>query len=140
MENILLDIKMNQEQMPMHIMPQIPSNITFEQMIQESPSFTHEEMPSEEINENDYKSVIDNAHNNDLEPNNLTQLDENHSISNIVTEYDSMTKEELIEIAKKKGLRVGNRPGREKLLSLIRKSEEVNQDLTPFETVPESDA
>jgi hypothetical protein len=34
-----------------------------------------------------------------------------------------MTKEELIEIAKKKGLRVSNRPGREKLLQIIRQSE-----------------
>ena len=34
-----------------------------------------------------------------------------------------MTKEELIEVAKQKGIRITNRPGREKLLQLIRGTE-----------------
>jgi hypothetical protein len=40
--------------------------------------------------------------------------------------YDAMSKDELLEVAKQKGLRVGNRPGREKLLQLLRKSSGTN--------------
>jgi PP-loop superfamily ATP-utilizing enzyme len=47
-----------------------------------------------------------------------------------------MTKDELIEVAKQKGLRTGNRPGREKLLQLIRNSEELKpQGLQAIEEV-----
>jgi hypothetical protein len=43
--------------------------------------------------------------------------------------YEAMTKEELTEAAKKRGIRISNRPpGREKLLQLIRSSEELSTE------------
>jgi hypothetical protein len=41
----------------------------------------------------------------------------------LLNKYDSMTKEELVELVKKRGLRAGNRPGREKLISLLEKAD-----------------
>jgi len=35
-----------------------------------------------------------------------------------------MTKDELVELVKKRGLRAGNRPGREKLISILEKADE----------------
>jgi hypothetical protein len=40
-----------------------------------------------------------------------------------------MTKDELLELVKKRGLRAGNRPGREKLISLLEKADETNPPL-----------
>ena len=53
----------------------------------------------------------------------------------LTNNYEAMTKDELLEICKTKGLRVGNRPGREKLLQLIRKSE----DASELQAVEEND-
>jgi hypothetical protein len=53
----------------------------------------------------------------------------------LTANYEAMTKDELLEICKTKGLRVGNRPGREKLLQLIRKSE----DASELQAVEEND-
>ena len=44
--------------------------------------------------------------------------------------YEAMTKEELTEVAKKKGIRISNRPGREKLLQLIKSSEDMNNEVS----------
>ena len=114
MENILLDIKMNQDNQMTHVLPTAPYNVTFQQVsalpekqeVLELPAIIEEETV---VEEETYTSVLNEAHGD------IPKKEEN---------YDTMTKDELLEVAKQKGLRVGNRPGREKLLQLIRKSEE----------------
>ena len=114
MENILLDIKMNQDNQINHVLPTAPYNVSFQQVsvlpekqeVVELPTIATEEAA---VEEEVYTSVLDEAHGD-------TPKKEEH--------YDTMTKDELLEVAKQKGLRVGNRPGREKLLQLLRKSEE----------------
>jgi hypothetical protein len=133
-ENILIDIKMNQEQQPLHILPSIPPSINFDNAsfmptIEISPPSplstvsdvqenTAEVPQTQEVNEEVYSDVLDEVHA-------TLDLSENSVSSNtkLNVNYESMTKEELLEVAKQKGIRVSNRPGREKLLQLIRGNE-----------------
>lgn len=140
MENILLDIKITQEQMPTHVLPEVPPNTRFQQVAfqfeQQEPEFQPfqpetevQELPElvqsdevfvpelEEVKE-DYSSVLEEAHRSSFEPSEDVG-------AKVTVNYEAMTKDELIEIAKQKGLRYGRAPGRDKLLQLIRKSEDV---------------
>jgi hypothetical protein len=130
-ENILIDIKMNQEQQPVHILPSIPpsmnfDNASFMQSIEISPPPHVEEVTTVVENntvEELYSDVLNEAHESlDLSENHVV-AESNEVISTVSVNYESMTKEELIEVAKQKGIRVSNRPGREKLIQLIRGNE-----------------
>jgi len=148
-ENILIDIKMNQEHQPVQMLPPVPRDLSF----YNASNIESETLPASD--EETYSDVLDEAHESvapAVETNNVVEnsvvensVVENSVVENSVVEensstpsvnYEAMTKEELTEVARKKGLRVGNRPGREKLLQLIQKSTEVNGSL---ETVPEND-
>ena len=63
-----------------------------------------------------YSGILDEVH---------ASLDgsDSNSATKVSVNYESMTKDELVEVAKQKGIRLSNRPGREKLLQLIRGSE-----------------
>ena len=161
MENILLDIKITQQQMPTHILPQVPSNIRFQHVAFQPPTREVNELPELKFNEIQeklvkvtknsdeeiYASVLENAHSSspvETTPESFVPSSEPFVPSSepfepaseiptkVTVNYESMTKDELLEICKTKGLRVGNRPGREKLLQLIRKSEDINE-LQPAE-------
>ena len=135
MENILIDIKMKEEQHQMHVLPQVPPQMSFQDamnsihmphfnpmhntesnihIINEQPmneEIQAEELQAEELQAEElYSEVLDTPVIHETK----TELSVN---------YEAMTKDELIDIAKKKGLRVGNRPGREKLLQIIHQSE-----------------
>ena len=163
MENILLDIKVGQEQMPSHVLPQVPPNVRFQEVAhmpqpmhqmphQMPPQMPHQmpQMPPfipsrleeevqveevvQEVEDNSqevYASILEDAHRSTGEfiPEDITiepvPSDSSDSLARVTVNYESMTKDELVEIAKQKGLRTGNRPGREKLIQLIRKSEEL---------------
>lgn len=143
-ENILIDIKMNQEQQPIHVLPPIPPSMNFdnasfvEQTIEispspsppspppsdsSSPSFQLVEQTNAPVESNVdelYSNILDEAHSSlDLSENTVPS----DSLPKLSVNYESMTKEELIEVAKQKGIRITNRPGREKLLQLIRGTE-----------------
>jgi hypothetical protein len=148
MENILLDIKMNQEQMPTHFIPHIPPNINFHDIsrvpivVNRSEPEPHNETVLESldkpvvidpVSEEIYTNILNDAHNEALK--------EEDSVAppKLSVNYESMTKEELVEVAKKRGLRTGNKPGREKLLQLIRKSESAHPEGTSsFDTLQEA--
>jgi hypothetical protein len=126
-ENILIDIKMNQEQQPVHILPSIPPSMNFDNAsfmpsIEISQPSPVEEITTTAVENNTveelYSDVLNEAHES-------LDLSENHVVaeSTVSVNYESMTKEELIEVAKQKGIRVSNRPGREKLIQLIRGNE-----------------
>jgi len=139
-EKLVLNLKMEQEEKPIHILPRIPPQMTFHQLSQpqmftpsNSPSLQEQvvkeqvvqEQPlqTDTLDESMYKDVLEEAH-NDVAENTLPKLEIN---------YESMTKDELLEAAKAKGVRVGNRPGREKLIQLLKKSEEMKT--TPLEAM-----
>ena len=69
---------------------------------------------------------------NDEDTQEYTELLNQVSTETVVQEvtpknsYDSMSKDELLELVKKRGLRAGNRPGREKLISLLEKADETS--------------
>lgn len=123
MENILLDIKMNQEQQPLHILPPIPQNISFHETVnQEEEQETHFEIvENQEEQEEEYTELLNQVH-EEVKVEEVKK--EEVAVEEIVNKYDSMTKEELVELVKKRGLRAGNRPGREKLISLLEKADE----------------
>jgi len=128
MENILLDIKMNQEQKPLHILPPIPSEIAFEDTLQDNVQHLLQE--DEEKNE----EVLEDLSNfeNEEDTQEYTELLNQVSNETVVKQetpknsYDNMTKDQLLEVVKKRGLRAGNRPGREKLISLLEKADETS--------------
>ena len=148
-ENILIDIKMNQEQQPMNILPRVPSNMTFHTVSdsgEEQPKFEFnilEKNSMDEVNEQIYSTILEEAHSADISNNEVADISSNditghdvsghdsleESLPKLSVNYEAMTKEELTEAAKKKGIRISNRPpGREKLLQLIRSSEELNTE------------
>jgi len=123
MENILLDIKMSQEQKPLHILPPIPNELSFE-----------DTLVQEEVRENN-EVVFETEEENEVDTQEYTELLNQVSTETVVEQetpknsYDSMSKDELLELVKKRGLRAGNRPGREKLISLLEKADETSQPL-----------
>ena len=129
MENILLDIKMSQEQKPVHILPPIPNTVTFEDTLLRS--------SNEEENVTEVEQIAEDLPNfeneeNDEDTQEYTELLNQVTLSSeetVKNNYDSMTKDELVELVKKRGLRAGNRPGREKLISLLEKADETTQPL-----------
>lgn len=143
-EKILLDIKDNLEQQPVHVLPPVPPSITFQQVAKPYPSIsvnlpsskevsssTTKEITIDElqvpvvidpISEEIYNDVMNEAH-NEAKTEEREEREESQGQAKVTVNYESMTKDELLEIAKNKGLRVGNRPGRDKLIQLIRKSE-----------------
>lgn len=133
MENILLDIKMSQEHKPLHLLPPIPNTVAFEDTVLKNiDEYDMEEELIEEVEKN-----IEDLSNleNDEDTQEYTELLSQVSTETVIKEvtsknsYDSMTKDELLELIKKRGLRAGNRPGREKLISLLEKADEATAPL-----------
>jgi len=149
-EKLVLNLKMEQEEKPIHVLPRIPPQMTFHQLsqpqmftssnspslqeqvrqeqtrqeqVRQEPVRQEEPLQTDTLDESMYKDVLEEAY-NDVAENTLPKLEIN---------YESMTKDELLEAAKAKGIRVGNRPGREKLLQLLKKSEEMKT--TPLEAM-----
>lgn len=159
-ENILIDIKMNQEQQPVNILPRVPPSMTFHSVSEDSEDEQKFEFnildrnASDEVNEQIYSTILEEAHSSaDTSNSEVTDISSNNVSSNNVSSndvsghdvsghdsleetlpklsvnYEAMTKEELTETAKKKGIRISNRPpGREKLLQLIRSSEDMSTE------------
>jgi len=139
-ENILIDIRMNQEQQPINILPSMSPSMNFNEAAQleiiSEPvtDLSTESLPIENLEEV-YSETLNKAHDS-LESSENTPVlessDDNMSAETLSVNYESMTKEELIEVAKEKGIRVSNRPGREKLIQIIRNSVQINTMLTPI--------
>ena len=153
MENILLDIKITQQQMPTHVLPQVPPHIRFQHMAYQPPSQEVHELPEIKFNEVNpeveikeeemYAAILEDVHRvspvestpESFVPSSEPFVPSSENATKLTANYEAMTKDELLEICKTKGLRVGNRPGREKLLQLIRKSE----DASELQAVEEND-
>lgn len=153
MENILLDIKMNQEQPPANFQVHMPPNINFHDIsrvpivaIHRSPTPQPTQLVQENVlesldkpividpvTEELYTTILNDAHKEASKEESNTD-----NTSKVTVNYESMTKEELLEVVKKRGLRVGNKPGREKLLQIIRKSENPIEGTSSFEPLQEA--
>lgn len=153
MENILLDIKMNQEQPPANFQVHMPPNINFHDISRVPIVATHRSptpQPTQLVQENVlesldkpividpvteelYTTILNDAHKEASKEESNTD-----NTSKVTVNYESMTKEELLEVVKKRGLRVGNKPGREKLLQIIRKSENPIEGTSSFEPLQEA--
>ena len=138
-EKLVLNLKMEQEEKPIHVLPRIPPQMTFHQLsqpqmfvpssqqepvkqepVRQEPVRQEESLQTDTLDESMYNDVLEEAHNDAVE-------------TTIQINYESMTKDELLEAAKAKGIRVGNRPGREKLIQLLKKSEDMKA--TPLEAM-----
>ena len=138
MENILLDIKMGQEQKPLHVLPPIPNEVSFEDTLDRN-QYTNQDTNQEtNLNEEEKRfEVLEEVPNfeNEEDTQEYTELLNQVSAETLAPEqtvknnYDNMTKDELLELVKKRGLRAGNRPGREKLISLLEKADETSPPL-----------
>lgn len=133
-ENILIDIQIKQDQQPVQMLPIRPPSITFHNasvQMEENQTDLNEQVPEDE-----YTDILEQAHASvDLSENTIPlDTEVSNELPKLSVNYESMSKEELLEVAKKKGIRVSNRPGREKLLQLIRGNEQMN---TMLESVSE---
>ena len=145
-EKMLLNLKMEQEEKPIHmpVFPRPPPQMTFHNltvppMPSMPPMMPPQPMPSEPSEpfvpslppaeeEQPIKSE-EEENQNILEEAYVPQPpSEDDAVPKIEVNYEAMTKDELVEVAKTKGIRVGNRPGREKLLQLLKKSSELEQN------------
>jgi hypothetical protein len=106
-------------------MPESPRETEeIEQQQQQQQEEQSNEESSQPNNDEMYSGILDEVHASlDLSENNVIHLDETHTSAKVSVNYESMTKDELVEVARQKGIRLSNRPGREKLLQLIRGSE-----------------
>jgi hypothetical protein len=146
MENILLDIKMGQEQKPLHVLPPIPNEVSFEDTLdrnQYTNQYTNQETnqnTNQETNLNEEETLFEPLEEvpnfeNEEDTQEYTELLNQVSAETLAPQqtvknnYDNMTKDELLELVKKRGLRAGNRPGREKLISLLEKADETSPPL-----------
>ena len=138
MENMLLDIKMGLESMNKEEPEYVPEPVGGP-----TPMDGEAEVLPEE--ENYYKSVLENAQ----EKEDVKEKDEEApaptvtaTTVSVTPNYESMTKDDLIALAEKRGIKLGKRPGRKDLISSLRKLEEVsgptvNSELFPMAAVLE---
>ena len=150
MENMLLDIKMGLESMNKEEPEFVPEPVGAPQPME---SGEVEALPEEE---NYYQSVLQQAGAQPSEEQaaeeqapEAVQEDKERQIVSV--NYESMTKDDLIALAEKRGAKVGRRPGRKDLITALKKLDEsksaevsgstVTSDLFPMAaTLNEADA
>ena len=129
MENMLLDIKMGIETMNKEEPEYVPEPVGAPTPMQGEEA---EALPEEETY---YQSVLQKAQ---TEAEALPQVTEVTSTEASTTEvratvtpsvtpnYESMSKDDLIALAEKRGVKLGKRPGRKDLIAALRKLEDVS--------------
>jgi len=142
MENMLLDIKMGLESMNKEEPEYVPEPVGGP-----TPMDGEAEVLPEE--ENYYKSVLESAQEKEEVADEKGEVKEEAptvtamtSTVSVTPNYESMTKDDLIALAEKRGIKLGKRPGRKDLISSLRKLEEVsgptvNSELFPMAAVLE---
>jgi hypothetical protein len=122
MENMLLDIKMSLDSMHKEEPEYSPEPVGAPTPLQPEEG---EALPEEE---NYYKEVLETAVEAPAPPtsHDAPASAEVAALSTVSVNYESMTKDELIALAEKRGIKLGKRPGRKDLISALRKGEEVN--------------
>lgn len=121
MENMLLDIKMGLESMHKEEPEFVPEPVGAPRPMESSEA---EPLPEEETY---YQSVLAQAGENEAA---VTETEAEgtevvHEEKPVVSvNYESMTKDDLIALAEKRGAKVGKRPGRKDLIAALKKLDE----------------
>jgi hypothetical protein len=116
MENMLLDIKMGIDGMNKEEPEYAPEPVPGEQPQPVEEAET-EVLPEEE---NYYQSVLASAGSSDKQ-------EQEVSPTQPTPNYESMSKDELVALCEKKGLKVGKRPGRKDLIAALRKGDSTSK-------------
>jgi hypothetical protein len=130
MENMLLDIKMGLDSMNKEETEYTPEPIGGPRPMETEEA---ELLPEEEKY---YKQVMESAQEEEVTVPTLASASASASASVSASvsasssapptvNYESMTKDDLIALAEKRGLKLGKRPGRKDLIAALRKEEEV---------------
>jgi hypothetical protein len=136
MENMLLDIKMGIESMGTKEEPEYaPEPVGMPTPMESTEA---EVLPEEETY---YKTVQDDEE--DKRETVVPPAATEKPVS-VTPNYESMSKDDLIALAEKRGIKLGKRPGRKDLIASLRKGEEVsgavtNSDLFPMAETLEDD-
>jgi len=123
MENMLLDIKMGLESMHKEEPEFVPEPVGAPRPMESSEA---EPLPEEETY---YQSVLAQAGENEAAAA-VTETEAEgtevvHEEKQVVSvNYESMTKDDLIALAEKRGAKVGKRPGRKDLIAALKKLDE----------------
>lgn len=130
MENMLLDIKMSLDSMHKEEPEYSPEPVGAPTPLQPEEGET---LPEEE---NYYKEVLETAAEPEAPASSSAVTADAPAPSSVSVNYESMTKDELIALAEKRGIKLGKRPGRKDLISALRKGEEVNGSASVSELFP----
>jgi hypothetical protein len=121
MENMLLDIKMGLESMHKEEPEFVPEPVGAPRPMESSEA---EPLPEEETY---YQSVLAQAGENEAGVTE-TEAEETEVVREerpvVSVNYESMTKDDLIALAEKRGAKVGKRPGRKDLIAALKKLDE----------------
>ena len=118
MENMLLDIKMGLETMNKGEPEFVPEPIGAPEPMASNET---EPLPEEE---NYYQSVLQQAARQE-QTQEMTEVETIQDEKPVVSaNYESMTKDDLISLAEKRGAKVGKRPGRKDLIAALKKLDE----------------
>ena len=129
MENMLLDIKMGLESMHKEEPEFVPEPVGGPRPMESSEAET---LPEEESY---YQNVLQQANTELVENDGNTNANTNANVNtnantltderpNVSANYESMTKDDLIALADKRGAKAGKRPGRKDLIAALRKLDE----------------
>jgi hypothetical protein len=123
MENMLLDIKMGLESMNKEEPEFVPEPVGAPRPMESGEA---EALPEEE---NYYQSVLQQAGAQPSEEQAAEEqapeaVEEDKERPVVSVNYESMTKDDLIALAEKRGAKVGKRPGRKDLISALKKLDE----------------
>ena len=114
MENMLLDIKVGLQMTAKEEAEFIPEPVGAPTPMETEEA---EVLPEEETY---YQSVLQQAQEPAVAPEPAVQQQ-----ASVTVNYESMTKDELIALAEKRGVKMGKRPGRKDLIAALRKPEDV---------------
>lgn len=126
MENMLLDIKMGIESMNKEEPEYVPEPVGMPTPMESTEA---EVLPEEETY---YKTVQDDEED---KPETAAPPAAEKPVS-VTPNYESMSKDDLIALAEKRGIKLGKRPGRKDLIASLRKVEEVSGAATNSELFP----
>lgn len=121
MENMLLDIKMGIETMNKEEPEYVPEPVGAPTPMQGEEA---EALPEEETY---YQSVLQKAQTEATATEAATtEVSEEPVKAPVTPNYESMSKDDLIALAEKRGVKLGKRPGRKDLIAALRKIEDVS--------------
>ena len=135
MENMLLDIKMSIESMNKEEPDYVPEPVGMPTPMESAEA---EVLPEEET----YYKTLEEDDVNEEKPVSekvvtaAAQQQQQQQQPSVTPNYESMTKDDLIALAEKRGIKLGKRPGRKDLIASLRKLEEVPGSTSSAELFP----